>query len=356
MDQTIRQLLIMAGANKASDVHLFSSVLPKFRVNGELIEVANFEIGRSDEMSQKILSILNPEQIKKFELEKEIDFSLAVDETRFRVNIYYQKGEVAAALRVVPSEIRSFEQLGLPKIVSEFVNLKQGFVLITGPTGQGKSTTVSSILNEINRTRKTHIVTVEDPIEYIIKPEKSMISQRELGFDTLSFNSALRSVLRQDPNVVFIGEMRDLETIQSALTIAETGHLVFSTLHTNSAAQTIDRIIDVFPEGAKEQIRMQLSTVISAIVSQRLVQTLDGGRLPAVEVLVANSAVKNNIREGKSFMIDNIIQTSADAGMITLEGSLARLVNQGLVSEEVAMSHALKPTEFTNKLRSIKGI
>lgn len=352
MNKKIQDLLALAVANKASDLHLAASMLPKLRVNGELVEVSNFSVGENDKMAEMILSILSAEQKIKFESEKELDFSLTSGEARFRVNIYLAKGEVACTLRVVPSEIPVLSSLNLPEMLLSFTGLKQGFILVAGPTGQGKSTTVASMLNEINKTKKTHIVTIEDPIEYVIKPDKSIISQREVSYDTLSFAAALRSALRQDPNVVFVGEMRDLETIQSALTIAETGHLVFSTLHTNSAAQTIDRIIDVFPEGSKEQIRVQLSGVLSAVISQRLISTIDGGRVPAVEIMVANGAVKNVIREGKTFMIDNIIQTSSDLGMVGLETSLAKLVKEKKIAEDIAMSYALRPAELQSRLRT----
>lgn len=354
MHTKIKELLVMAVANKASDIHLFVSILPKIRVNGELVDVTNFDIGDSRIMTEMILSILNDEQTAKLKEDKEMDLSISIDEARFRVNVYFQKGEVCAALRVVPTEIPSFRDLNLPEIFNSFVEYKQGFVLLTGPTGHGKSTSVAAILNKINTEQKTHIVTIEDPVEYLLKPKKSIVSQRELGNDTLGFPQALKSALRQDPNVVFVGEMRDLETISSALTIAETGHLVFSTLHTNSASQTVDRIIDVFPEGAQEQIRVQLASVVTAIVSQRLIPTIDGGRTPAFEILLATPAVKNSIREGKSFMLDNVIQTSADMGMVGLETSLARLVHQGIVSEEVAMSYSLRPSELQSNLRSYK--
>ena len=346
----------MAVANKASDIHFSASMRPRMRINGELVEVTNFEENDPAVMTEIILSILSEEQRGVLEEKRELDFSLTSDNARFRVNIYHQKNEVACALRVVTSEIPEFEALNLPAIFNDFVEFKQGFVLVTGPTGHGKSTTVASVLNRINRTKTTHIVTVEDPIEYVIKPEKAIISQRELGFDTKSFRMALKSVLRQDPNVVFIGEMRDLETISSALTIAETGHLVFSTLHTNSAAQSIDRIVDVFPEGSKQQIRIQLASVVTAIVSQRLMPARDGGRIPVFEIMLATPAVKNAIREGKSFMMDNIIQTSADVGMVGLEMSLAKMVRQGLVTEETAMSYSLRPEELQSNLRSIKKI
>lgn len=354
MNTKIKEVLDLAVANKASDVHFSASILPRMRVNGELVDITNFEVKDSGLMTEMILSILDEEQRKKFEEVRELDCSITSGTARFRVNIYYQKAEVACSLRIVPAEIPGFRELNLPSIFSDFVDYKQGFILVTGPTGHGKSTTVASVLNEINKSKSCHIVTIEDPIEYIIKPEKSIISQRELGYDTRSFDIALRSVLRQDPNVVFVGEMRDLETISSALTIAETGHLVFSTLHTNSASQSVDRIIDVFPEGSKEQIRVQLASVVTAIVSMRLMVARNGGRIPAFEIMIATSAVKNCIREGKTFMLDNIIQTSSDVGMVGLETSLAMMVHQGVITEEVALSYALRPDELQSNLRSIK--
>jgi twitching motility protein PilT len=354
MHTKIREILELAVANKASDVHLSASMLPKLRVNGELIDVSNFDISDPKQVTEMILSLLTDEQAAKMKGEKDMDFSVTIGTARFRVNMFYQKGEVAASLRVVPSEIPLFRDLNLPDMFEQFVDYKQGFVLFTGPTGHGKSTSVASILNEINKNRKCHVVTIEDPIEYLIKAEKAIVSQREIGYDTADFDIALRSVLREDPNVVFVGEMRDLETISSALTIAETGHLVFSTLHTNSASQTVDRIIDVFPEGSKEQIKVQLASVITAIISQRLLPSTDGGRVPAFEILIATPAVKNAIREGKAFMLDNIIQTSADVGMVGLETSLARLVHQGKITEEVAMSYSLRPSELQSNLRMIK--
>jgi twitching motility protein PilT len=352
MNTKIEALLKMAVANKASDIHLSSEIAPKMRIRGQLVNVTNFEIGSKTEMAELIMSILDEEQKKKFLEKKEWDFSIEVEGSRFRVNIFLQKGMVSAALRIIPPDIPTFEDLSLPEIFNSFLEYKQGFILVTGPTGMGKSTTVASMLNKINQQKASHIVTVEDPVEYLIKPKLSIVSQREVGHDTLDFPSALRSSLRQDPNTVFVGEMRDLETIQSALTIAETGHLVFSTLHTNSAAQTIDRIIDVFE--VKEQIRTQLASVITAVISQRLVPTIDGKLTPAFEILVATPAVKNCIREGKVFMIDNIIQTSSDVGMISLESYLAKLVKSGKISEEVATSYALKPADLQNSLRSNK--
>ncbi|HEX8923566.1 MAG TPA: PilT/PilU family type 4a pilus ATPase [Patescibacteria group bacterium] len=356
MHTKIEEVLNLAVNNNASDIHFFVGILPKIRINGNLVDVTGFENLNPEQTSEMLLSILTEDQKKIFLAEKELDFSLAFENARFRCNIYFEKSQIACALRVVPKDIPTFDALNLPKIINQLTELNQGFILVTGPTGHGKSTTVASSLNEINHKRGCHIVTIEDPIEYLIKPDKCIISQRELGGDTLTFPNALRSVLRQDPNVVYVGEMRDLETISSALTIAETGHLVFSTLHTNSAAQTIDRIVDVFPEGAKEQIRVQLASVITAVVSQRLIPTLDGRRTPAFEIMVATPALKNIVREGKTFMIDNIIQTSADLGMVSLETSLAKLVKTGIISEDVAMSYCLRPSELQNQLRNTKMI
>jgi len=351
MNTKLKELLSLAVANKASDVHLAVGMYPKMRIDGELTNVGNFDITDEKMMTEMIRSIMTESQLERLEKERELDFSLAMVDARFRVNAYYQRGVIACSLRVVSSEIPTFEKLNLPPFFKNFIPMKQGFVLVTGPTGHGKSTSVAAILNEINHQKNCHIVTIEDPIEFLIKPDKATISQREVGFDTLSFEAALKSCLRQDPNIVFAGEMRDLESISSALTIAETGHLVFSTLHTNSAAQSIDRIIDVFPEGSKEQIRVQLASVITAVVSQRLIPGIDGGRIPAFEILVATPAVRNIVREGKNYMIDNVIQTGSDLGMITLEQSLAMLVKTGRVLEEVAMSYSLRPEELQTRLR-----
>ncbi len=355
MHTKIKEILELALANNASDIHFSMSVAPKIRVNGELIDVPNFSLDNPKLIGEMILSVLSDDQQKKLQVEREMDLSISLDESRFRVNMYYQQGEINCAMRVVTSNIPLIKDLNLPSIIESLIDYRQGFVLVTGPTGHGKSTTVAAMLNKINSSRKEHILTIEDPIEYVIKPDKSLISQREIGNDTLNFPSALKSALREDPNVVFVGEMRDLETITSALTIAETGHLLFSTLHTNSAAQTVDRIIDVFPEGSKEQVRVQMASVITAIVSQRLVPGIDGGRIPVVEVLVANNAVRNAIREGKSFMLDNIIQTGSDLGMVGLETSLARLVLGGKITEEVALSYSLRPTELQANLRNLKN-
>jgi len=351
MHSKIEELLKLAVVNKASDVHLSSETAPSFRINGKLQVVGNFSFAGTENMQDMISSLLNDEQQKCFVEEKELDFSISLEDSRFRCNMYRQSGRVGAVLRVIPAQVPVLDSLGMPLVLKTFLKSKQGLVLVTGPTGQGKSTTVAAMINEINVNSSCHIVTIEDPVEYIIKPVKALIAQRELGGDTKSFGKALRSVLRQDPNVVFVGEMRDLETIQLALTVAETGHLVFSTLHTNSASQTIDRIIDVFPEGSKSQIRTQLASVLMAVISQRLVPTKNGGRAPAVEILVVTSAVRNMIREGKTFMIDNVIQTGSDLGMVSLEMSLAKLVRNNQIEEAVAMEYALKPLELQSNLR-----
>ena len=282
---------------------------------------------------------------------KEIDFSTAYGtKARFRINAYTQKGSASAALRLIPSRIRTLEELNMPKICHRFTQLKAGLVLVTGPTGHGKSSTLAAMIEQINQTRPEHIVTIEDPIEYVYANKQSIISQRELGQDTLSWKMALRSVLREDPDVVLVGEMRDFETIAATLTVAETGHLVFATLHTNSAAQTIDRVVDVFPE--HQQIRMQLSNTLEAVVSQRLLPAEGGGRVPATEILLGSSAVKTNIREGKSHLINNIIQTSREIGMMTLETSLADMIHRGKLSLQTAQQWSLRPEEL---MRLVKG-
>lgn len=351
----IQELLKLTVKNNASDLHLIDGVPPTLRVHGRLEEISTQSPLDEERAKELVFGVLTETQKNKFIKQREMDFSYSLPSgVRFRVNVYYSKGVPAAAFRMIRVKTPTIEELNLPKILHQFTKMKQGFVLVTGPTGHGKSTTVASILEEINENRREHIVSLEDPVEYVLKPEESIISQREIGKDSLDWKTGLRSVLREDPDVVFVGEMRDLESIQLALTIAETGHLVFSTLHTNSAAQTIDRIIDVFPEETKEQVRLQLANTIAAVVSQRLVPTIDDKRVPAVELLMANQAVKTSIRESKTHMIDNIIQTSREEGMIPLELSLANWVNQGKVKQKVAESYALRPKELNRQLRSLK--
>jgi twitching motility protein PilT len=297
-----------------------------------------------------ILPLLNEQQRELVKVDRELDFSYMLPSgARFRVNVYYEKGNMAAAMRYIPVEIRTLEQLHLPPIIGQLTQLKQGLVLVTGPTGHGKSTTLAAMINRINQERSEHIVTIEDPVEYVHAPAKSILSQRELLSDTHSLGVALKSVLREDPNVVLIGEMRDYETIEAALTIAETGHLVFATLHTNSAAQTIDRIVDVFPEKEQQQIRGQLSLSLEAVIAQRLIPSEDGARVAIAEILIATPAVRSLIRDGKTHMLTNVMQTSTDVGMRTLDTALAEAYKAGKISLGTAREYALN-TEELNRL------
>ncbi|OGD56722.1 type IV pili twitching motility protein PilT, partial [Candidatus Berkelbacteria bacterium RBG_13_40_8] len=312
----MKKLLDLAIDKKASDLHLTVGVPPMIRIDGALMAVPDEPNLTTEQTSKLIQSFMTQDQVERLKVRKEVDFSFGYQDMRFRANTYFQKGNLAASLRLIPKLIKSIADLGLPPILEKFTSPSQGFMIITGPTGHGKSTTLAAMINAINHTRSEHIVTVEDPIEYVFEHDKSIISQREVGSDTNSFARALRSCLREDPNVVLVGEMRDLETIEAALTIAETGHLVFATLHTNSAAQTADRMIDVFPPHQQQQVRMQLANVLLGVVSQRLLPRTQGGRVVACEIMVANSAVRNTIREGKTHQLPNIIQTSASEGMI----------------------------------------
>lgn len=342
----IQQLFSEAVRLNASDLHLLTDFPPILRVAGVLTPVAGTSKLTPQDVEQLIFSVVNPEQKELLLTNKEIDFAVAGAGNRFRVNAYYQKGTLAATFRLIPAKIRSLAELALPPICEQFTKLRQGFVLVTGPTGHGKSTTLASMINAINLTRREHIVTIEDPIEYVYPTGLSIVSQREMHGDTHSWNVALRSILREDPNVVLIGEMRDYETMQSALTVAETGHLVFATLHTNSAAQSVDRIVDVFPQNQQNQIRLQLSNVLEGIISQRLIPSLTGGRMAVMEIMTGTSAVKNTIREGKTHLLDNTIQTGTEFGMSTLEMSLAQAVNEGKISVETATAYALRPTDL----------
>ncbi len=351
----IKALLQLCIEKNASDLHLICGVPPYLRVEGVLYPIPSESILTPDFLEKVVKDILPSEQYERLTVNKEIDFSVAFSNSaRFRVNAYTQKGTYAVSFRKIPSEVPNIDKLGLPKILHSFTALKQGFILVTGPTGHGKSTTLAAMLDEINTLRAEHVVTIEDPVEFVFRPKKSIISQREMGNDTHSWQIALRSILREDPDVVLIGEMRDYETVAAALTIAETGHLVFATLHTNSAAQTIDRIVDVFPDEQQKQIRLQLSQVIEAVFSMRLVPSVTGERLVAYEVMLGTSAVKNSIREGKTHQIDNIMQTSTEVGMNTLEMTLAKLVKSGAVSLDVAQSYSLRPEELGRLIRTEK--
>ena len=343
----LEELLLTTARQGASDLHIAVSRKPMLRIDGFLVPLEKEAI-LTPEMTEGLVSaLLTPEQKEYLTKAREFDFSFSFqDKARFRVNVYYQRGYLSAALRLIPAQIRSVEQLSLPSIFHDFAKVTQGFVLVVGPAGQGKSTTLAALLDEINRTRTDHIITIEDPIEYLFVQDKSIISQRELGMDTMDFHGALRSVLRQDPDVIMVGEMRDRESIAMAMTAAETGHLVFSTLHTNSAAQTIDRIIDSFPADQQSQVTSQLAATIVAVVSQRLVPKVDGGRVPATEIMIANAAIRNLIRERKVYQIDLVIETSVQDGMMTLNRSLADLVMKKQISMENAESYSLNPSEL----------
>jgi twitching motility protein PilT len=348
----IQEILEEALRRGASDIHLMAGVYPTLRVDGKLIPITKGPTPTPDYIEKLVLSLCMPEQKELLLTNKELDFSFALGETaRFRVNAFYQKGYLSAALRLIPNKIPNLEELHLPKVIGNLTKLRQGLILVTGPTGHGKSTTIASLINVINSDRGEHILTVEDPIEYVYPSRKSLIAQREMHLDTHSWEISLRSILREDPDVVLIGEMRDYETIESVLTIAETGHLVFTTLHTNSAAQTLDRVVGVFPENQQEQVRMQLSNVIEAVLSLRLIPAEGGGRYPATEILLATPAVRNVIREGKTHLVDNIIQTSSSVGMQTLETSLTGLVKAGHISLETAISYSLRPQELMREVK-----
>lgn len=347
----IQELFAEAARLSASDIHIVVGYPPMLRVAGKLQAVNGQSVLTESAVNELLLPICSAEQKELYLTNKELDFSHVAATGRFRVNLYHQRGSTAGAFRYIPDKIRPIEDLGLPEVLLDFVKLRQGFVLVTGPTGQGKSTTLAAMIDRINQTKAAHIVTIEDPVEYVYSPALSIVSQREMHGDTHSWSIALRSVLREDPDVVLIGEMRDYETIAAAITIAETGHLVLATLHTNSAAQTIDRIIDVFPEHQQTQVRLQLSNVLEGVVSQRLVPAIKGGLVAVCEVMTGTPAVRSVIRDGKTHQLDNIIQTSAEFSMMTLETALAKAVNDGKISVETATAYALRPEDIGRLLK-----
>ncbi len=348
----IEVLLEEVVRKRASDLHIQVSLPPMLRIDGALVPVVGAEPLDEATVERLIFAILDEDQQQVLSKDKEFDFSFAFGTMgRFRVNAFHERGNLAAALRLIPNEIKSITELGMPPVVMSFAEYPRGLVLVTGPTGSGKSTTLAAIVDKINSERAHHIITIEDPIEFTHKSKKSVVVQREIHYDTYSFSAALRSSLRQDPDVVLIGEMRDLETISAAITIAETGHLVFATLHTNSAAQSIDRMVDVFPPHQQPQVRSQLANILMGICSQRLVPAIGGGRVVAAEILVANSAVRNIIREGKSHQLDAVIQTGADQGMQTMDRTLAGLVQTGTVTYDEARNYAVDLSEFDRIIR-----
>jgi twitching motility protein PilT len=352
VEAKFNSFLEMVAQQNASDLHLCVGRPPIIRIDGKLYPIAGEEKLSERAMVEITKAILNDNQQKKLEKERQIDFSVELrGRARFRANIYFQKGFLSAAFRLIPSRIRTLEELGLPPNLYELAKPSQGFVLITGPCGHGKSTTLAALIDQINRTRQDHIITIEDPIEYIFSPDMCIIDQREVFQDATDFGTALRAVFREDADVVMVGEMRDLETISTAITAAETGHLIFATLHTNDAAQTIDRMVDVFPAHQQNQIRMQLAQNLLGIVSQRLVNKVDGGRVPAVEILYNSNAVANLIREGKTHQINLVIETSREQGMVSLNHSLADLVKRGVVSLEEAEAYSTNREELKILLR-----
>jgi twitching motility protein PilT len=348
----IEVLLEEVVKKKASDLHLQVGLAPMIRIDGKLSAANGAPILTEELVEHLIFSILDDDQKQVLLKDKEFDFSFAFgDLGRFRVNAYHERGNLAAALRLIPTDILTIEQLGLPNIVNSFADYPRGLVLVTGPTGSGKSTTLAALVDKINSERSEHIITIEDPIEFTHSSKSSVVVQREVHYDTYSFSAALRSSLRQDPDVVLIGEMRDLETISAAITIAETGHLVFATLHTNSAAQSIDRMIDVFPPHQQPQVRAQLSNILMAICSQRLVPKIGGGRIAASEILIATPAVRNIIREGKSHQLDAVIQTGADKGMQSMDRTLISLIKAGTITYDDAKTFAVDLEEFERLMR-----
>jgi twitching motility protein PilT len=345
--QQLNNLLLATARQNASDLHLAVGRHPTLRIDGVLIPLQQEPILTPETVDGLVLALLDDEQKVRFSKEREIDLSYSFeDKARFRVNTYNQRGYSAAALRLIPAQIRTLEELRMPPIMHDFTRLSQGFVLVVGPAGHGKSTTLAALLDQVNHKRTDHIITIEDPIEYIFTQDKCIVSQREVKTDTPTFHKALRSLLRQDPDVIMIGEMRDTESIATAMTAAETGHLVFSTLHTNSASQTIDRIIDSFPAEQQGQISSQLAATLVGIVSERLIPRIDGGRVPACEIMLTNPAIRNLIREKKTYQIDLVIETSVQEGMMSLNRSLSDLVRKKEISLENAELHSLNPSEL----------
>lgn len=343
----LSKLLQLTIDKKGSDLHLIPGYYPTIRISGELFQVATLPFITPEDSEKMLFSFLNQEQKENLIANREIDLAYSLNDGRYRVNIYYSQGLLCASFRLIQPKIKTLEQLNLPVFLRECTDFRQGLVLLTGPTGEGKSTTLASLVNEINKKYAKHILTIEDPIEYVYPKYKSIVSQRELHQDTHSWSAALKSALREDPDVILVGEMRDFETISLVLTAAETGHLVFSTLHTNSAPESIDRIIDNFPPNQQGQVKNQLATVLKMVITQRLLpkqNTIE--RVPAVEILVNNTAVATSIRDGRTYLISNILETSESEGLLLFEKSLLNLYRTGIISKETAFSFAIRPREF----------
>jgi twitching motility protein PilT len=350
---TIDDLLETMVALGASDLHVAVGSHPAIRLNGRLERLEQFPRLSADDTQRLLYRILSTEQQKHLEINRQIDVSYSIPGlARFRVNVYFQRESLGAAFRMIPAELKTLEDLGLPSQLHELAKKPRGLVLVTGPTGSGKSTTLAAVVDEINRTRDDHIMTIEDPIEFLHRHKRCLVNQREIGPDAISFADALRGALRQDPDVILLGEMRDLETISTAITAAETGHLVFATLHTQDAPSTIDRLIDVFPAAQQEQIRVQLAATIQGIVTQTLLQTVDGkGRVAALEILLPDDAVRNLIRQAKVEQIYSVMQTNTGRGMQTLEQALVDLVTRGVITQEVALSRSSRPDQLLGLLQ-----
>jgi twitching motility protein PilT len=349
----IDDLLERMVARGASDLHITTASSPAIRVNGRLERLEDVQRLSHEDTQRLLYRVLSTEQQKQLEIKRQLDFSYSIPGlARFRVNVYYQRESLGAAFRMVPAELKTLDDLGLPSQLHELAKKPRGLVLVTGPTGSGKSTTLAAIIDEINRTRDDHIITIEDPIEFLHRHKRCLVNQREIGPDAISFSEALLGALRQDPDVILLGEMRDLETISTALTAAETGHLVFGTLHTQDAPSTVDRLIDVFPPAQQEQIRIQIASTLQAVVTQTLVPTVDGqSRIPAVEILYPDDAVRNLIRQAKVEQIYSIMQTGTQRGMQTLEQALADLVMRGKISQETAVTRSSRPEQFLGLLK-----
>jgi twitching motility protein PilT len=357
MELDFAEVLIKTVELNASDLHATVGSPPMVRVRGELRALEGYQPLTSKDTRDLVYGILSNDQRKRLEQEWQVDFSYTVPgHGRFRVNAYMQRASIGAAFRLIPAEIKSIDQLGLPPAMHEFVKKPRGFVLVTGPTGSGKSTSLAAMIDEINRSRKEHILTIEDPIEFLHRHKSCIVNQREIGNDAQSFGLGLKAALRQDPDVILVGEMRDLETISTALTAAETGHLVFATLHTQDTAQTIDRIIDVFPPHQQQQVRVQLSVALQGIMTQQLLPTADGsGRVVCCEVLSLTPAVRNLIREGKTHQIHSVLQTSAAKGMQSMDAALATLVRSGKITRELAESRSGTPEELGRLLGTVRA-
>ena len=349
---SIDELLEHMVERNASDLHVTTGTPPAIRVRGEVQRLEGYDSLTSEDTQQLLYRILSSEQQKQLELKRQLDFSHSIPGlARFRVNVYFQRETIGAAFRLIPAELKTLEELGIPSSLHQLAEKPRGLVLVTGPTGSGKSTTLAALIDEINRNRSEHILTVEDPIEFLHRHKRCIVNQREIGPDATSFAEALRAALRQDPDVILVGEMRDLETIATALTAAETGHLVFGTLHTQSAPSTIDRIIDVFPAEQQEQVRIQIASSLQGVVTQALLPTADGqGRVPALEILLPDDAVRNLIRQGKVEQIYSVMQTNTGRGMQTMEQSLAELIQRRVVDFELGLSRSSRPAQLIGLL------